>query len=429
MTYNQYDEKWMDSVIDKTHGIIRHAHFIKTDEGDPPLHWAWAEPSNSLHVFGKQTLNRGSAVSFCSRRALAKACGEAIERYCSGFYDLDGMVFDSYNNLQEIAVDPVMFPIPDSMKGNSSLKHCDLRCVQRYWAPAVSWDQQKLHLVPAEFVCVPFLPDGYKPLIDGISTGLACHSSFERAAMGAILEVIERDAFMLFWYLGEACSHLDPDSLYEPNSKKIVHHLKCAGYELHITDIAQERTCPVVLCIAYNDLPGFPRATIGLGADRNFGIAVLKALEEVSLGVIGMRKLLAKRLESHPRSFASLEDHGFWYAADPSLTANIRNKFTNSSEVSILEMMGKYGLATEDSLSADWLSSVTQVLGDIFFCDITTRDIADVGLTVVRAVAPSAQPLDISHDRRAISHSRLQNIREQKGIPEQAIFDEPHPFP
>ncbi len=420
-------DNWIEDVVDSLYGIIRDKRFIPTDYGDPRLKWAWAEPADNEHVFGKKTLNRGSAVSYCSERALLKACGEAIERYCSGCYSLEALTFGGYSPLKEIAVDPALFPV-SSPNGTYPEKNSDVLS-ERYWCSAVSWEGKEIRLVPAECVYVPFLPDGYRPLLDGISTGLACHSSFQRATLGAVLEVIERDAFMLFWYLGEIRAHVAIDSIGDAGANKIIKSLKRAGYELYISDISDNLICPVVLCIAFHRSAGFPKATIGLGADRNPNLAVLKALEELSLGVLGMRKLLAKRPIGYPQSFNTLDDHGFWYAADPKLSGNLRSKLSNSREISFFEMVEKYPPKSSGCSFEDWMSRVTEDLGDILLCDITTRDVSEVGLSVVRAVVPGAQPLDIDHSRRALGHSRLRGEMEKRGVPLASIFNEPHPFP
>jgi ribosomal protein S12 methylthiotransferase accessory factor len=377
-----------------------------------------AEPADSLPVFGLPALNRGSAASFSPHRAMLKACGEAVERYCSSYYRSEQLIFGAYNSLRDVAVDPFLFPIPFQSKDSLRDGFEVLRTSEIYWCPAVSWSNKSLRLVPAEFVYVPFQPKGYRSLSDGISTGLSCHTSFDLAAIGAVLEVIERDAFMLFWYLGSISEYIDLDSISDLGSVVIVDHLHRAGYELYVADISQNSLCPVILCIAFHQSPGFPRATVGLGTDFNTDTAVRKALEEISLGVLGMRKLLTKRQVEYPRTFNTLDDHGFWYAADPELTVNIRRKLEHSRGVPLSDISSKYARIDNCGLSATWLSDVSLQLGDIYFCDVTTRDIAEIGLSVVRAVVPGAQPLDINHEKRAVFHTRVREVREQRGLSE-----------
>jgi thiazole/oxazole-forming peptide maturase SagD family component len=57
------------------------------------------------------------------------------------------------------------------------------------------------------------VPRGAPRLVHGTSNGYACHRSADAAARAALLEIVERDAVLLGWYLGRSFPRieLDPD--------------------------------------------------------------------------------------------------------------------------------------------------------------------------------------------------------------------------
>ena len=60
---------------------------METTPDDPPVYWAQSCPAEMSAVLGRSALNHGSAASVDPDRAIMKAVGETIERYCAAFYD------------------------------------------------------------------------------------------------------------------------------------------------------------------------------------------------------------------------------------------------------------------------------------------------------------------------------------------------------
>jgi ribosomal protein S12 methylthiotransferase accessory factor len=66
-------------------------------------------------------------------------------------------------------------------------------------------------------------------------------------------------------------------------------------------------------------------------------------------------------------------------------------------------------------------------------CDLTTPDVADLGLRVARVVVPGLHPLFMGHRNRALGGERLYSVPQllgfdglERGAPDNAY---PHPFP
>jgi ribosomal protein S12 methylthiotransferase accessory factor len=68
---------------------------------------------------------------------------------------------------------------------------------------------------------------------------------------------------------------------------------------------------------------------------------------------------------------------------------------------------------------------------DAAWVDVTTEDVAAVGLRVIKTVIPSAQPLDNDHDHRFLGGLRLYSIARRFGrdLTVETVNPDPHPFP
>jgi ribosomal protein S12 methylthiotransferase accessory factor len=70
---------------------------------------------------------------------------------------------------------------------------------------------------------------------------------------------------------------------------------------------------------------------------------------------------------------------------------------------------------------------------DVIACDLTTPDVAELGLSVVRVVVPGLHPLFMGHSNRVLGGTRLYAVPSRLGLrglaPGQADNPYPHPFP
>ena len=64
-------------------GIINKVEFEELVSGEPNVYFARSQPANLQPLCGREALNFGDAASVDPDRAIIKAIGESIERYCS----------------------------------------------------------------------------------------------------------------------------------------------------------------------------------------------------------------------------------------------------------------------------------------------------------------------------------------------------------
>jgi ribosomal protein S12 methylthiotransferase accessory factor len=88
-------------------------------------------------------------------------------------------------------------------------------------------------------------------------TGLACHCSYAEAAISAICEVIERDAFTITWQAMLGHPQIRVESLSARN-RDLVSRFECAGYAITLLNITLDTGVPTVLVLSRGTLADTP---------------------------------------------------------------------------------------------------------------------------------------------------------------------------
>lgn len=131
-----------------------------------------------------------------------------------------------------------------------------------------------------------------KAYTDGNTSGVASHASKDAALEGAVLELIERDAFMRLW-LGQAAHAVD-EALLPPLLKTRLHRLRLAGLRVELRTLASPY-CQVAFCFAQSAAHCFTR--VASSAGYLLDAAMDHALMELEAQVyVSMRHPQSERL-------------------------------------------------------------------------------------------------------------------------------------
>jgi ribosomal protein S12 methylthiotransferase accessory factor len=154
----------------------------------------------------KNFANNGG-VSTTRRRAIGKAMGEAVERYCAAQFDEEALVYAAFDELDRRATPPESYALyrPEQYAAPGFPWKPFGRDTHVAWTPGRSLVSGEEVLVPAAAVFVPYHyrhARGDAAIMQPISTGLACGPSRAAATLSALCEAIERDAFTITWQAG-----------------------------------------------------------------------------------------------------------------------------------------------------------------------------------------------------------------------------------
>jgi len=380
----------------------------------------------------------GSSASLNPVKAKIKSIGEYIERFSSTYTQgegHDGLIFDSYDNLTAKGVPCLDFSkllhLEDSLYENSigfskySIYHSiswikgrDLINDSDIWLPA-----QKV------FIKYPYdYPEKEKLYVWGLSTGLACGSNYEQAALSAIFEVVERDSFMLTWKLQLSGVRIEMDSITNEDLRELYSHIKkymVGEDELFIYDISKTEGVHTVLTFFRNNLPDAYGIIVSAASNTDIEIALLKSLEELCQSQAFAYSTIMtddtiKHL--HIEDVNSLHKHFFYYST---CRHNGNINFISASNKSVL-----LSKLRKESSSTHGFNHVINLFRknnqSLYISDVTKPEIEGIGFKVLKAIIPDYLDLDIDYNLRQLKYNRLKMFQEMNSA---KLNNNPHPFP
>lgn len=430
-----------DRLVSDLTGIVNNVWFEELKAGEPPVFLARSRPANVSQLCGQPALNFGDGVSMEPNRALMKAVGESVERYCSAQYDKKSLPLSAFQELGNEAVDPRKFALFDPAQYSEPgfpfaplTPETPLR-----WVRGFSLIHEREIFVPAAFVHVPYQFDPpTEPAINNpISTGLACGSCYASAIYKGIREVLERDAFMISWHNQIAPVRIDLEGDPDPQVRRLTEAMQGFPFQIHAVSITLDIKVPIILVIVSNDTEVPPFTVIGLSADLHPRRALISALEEGYQCLLGMQEAVRLNPDFKPASdfhnVNNLDLHGLAQAVSPELRQSMGFLIESNQEVSIDQIPNLFSESMVQNIQT--LANLVKKEGlDIIFVNLTTPDIDEVGFKVIRIVIPGCQPLDVNHNYRHLGGERLYQVPIKIGarnnLPGKHEFNPyPHPFP
>lgn len=376
--------------------------------------------------------------------AMASTIGEAAERYCMFFYDKNEMVFAPH---REVAADA---PSPDYLRlysqkqieglgPNARVSYFTEETPVR-WVWGWSLTEQKPRLVPASLVYMNYQFGEDEPVIGrNASTGLAANLTLEEAVLTGIYEVIERDAFTICWLSRRPGRQVVVDDEEMLKFLRQKFHIDHPKVKARIHDITLDVPVPSFFVMIERPTELGPTVCVGSTTRLSPEQAIRKGFLEAGQGLPYFRFLLGQLKDWEPtpdfQNLTSFDHHCIFYLKRPDLVPEAF-AFLDKAEPGV-------------PLSSIPDRSTGRVLGDINLCvealrqaglevivvEITTPDIREVGMRVVRVVIPGMVPLHGVYKYPFLGSKRLADFPLRTSpargdVPEGLDFNpHPHPFP
>lgn len=330
--------------------------------------------------------------------ALKVARCEALERFqVAHMPDNARLMLKPYSALGDAAVDSRTIFFPDRAHRRAD-PEVD---VPIYWTPATRVCSATETLIPAQEVwfSTDQLP-GETIRIRPTTSGCALGNSVSEAALFALLELIERDAFLVMWYLEGARAKLNLDSFnHEPTQLLLLRlNLLFPGYRIHAFDIRSDIAVPVVAVFAVREYGSGPKTLRAAAARPMAASALFSALKELSLGFDAIAASAHEGpLKSADQVF-SPDDHRSYYARDDRFPAFSFLDFDHNGTLDprILDSTSVFAQVEEGNLrdAVLLLSDHLERLGmPVYLKDITHELSSSRGLFAVKAIVPGSFPI------------------------------------
>ncbi|WP_374720823.1 TOMM precursor leader peptide-binding protein [Peribacillus tepidiphilus] len=369
---------------------------------------------------------------------------EGLERSCGlAARGKRTVVYDSFRNLEDQALNPLkvgVHSMEQYARPNFPFKpfHPDR---PMKWVWGYSFLEERPILVP-ELLAYYSLGCGQGYVYE-TSNGCALGGSLEEAIFYGILEVVERDSFLMTWYAQLTLPRLDPYSANDQELELMIDRVRAvAGYDLHFFNSTMENGIPSVFALAKNRKQKGLNIICAAGAHLDPVRAVKSAVHELA----GMMLTLDEKLETNREEYRrmlhdsslvqKMEDHGMLYGL-PEAEERLQFLLDDHRPWRTLEDEFKWKTRHTD-LTVD-LQDILQVFRklnlDVIVVDQTSSEISRNGLFCVKVLIPGMLPMTFGHHlTRVTGLERVLRVPMELGYAKQLLTLEklnphPHPFP
>jgi len=385
--------KWTDGV-----NPFRFSSISQSDISEPEWYVCSVQLANTpIGYVDSIRLNASAGTSIYLEDAITRCLGEAIERYSSSNYFMsETPYYTTVDKSKKFIRCAESENAPISFKQNGIKEKIEHTQVLRLTDDSIDF-------LPYETVHLGFLKKDISLLFTSpISTGCSFFKDKTTAILKGILEVVERDAMMRWWYLNfPNAKIIKTDEIISFDIQERLRRIKNKNIKVFLFEISQIMKFPVVFCLLKGEK--FPYACFGASCDTDIKSAIIKALDEaISIRAMAKWRNEKPNIETtHFNWISQLSDHMELYANWKD--SPIINKIItlNSDIVSINDYHETEIIKTYDDLQKLALEFANKGY-DIYYKDLTLPEVAHLG-NITRVVIPQMIPLSQSYRTRWLS--------------------------
>jgi|GEM_PF-4508588 len=335
--------------------------------------------SNKINTENFFSRARASGNGLTKEESESKAFCETLERHSQIFREHeDEYIIDTYKNLGREAIHPdeILLYSPDQYLGKRAQNQMGIPLMPFDENCPISWSyvngssQTGGRRIPTFLLYLGIPPEDTwsEKFFKWITNGTAAGSTHETARLHALYELIERDAYAIWWYnrlVGKGIDHRCISHL-RIVSLAIEAHASL-GKNVYVFDITQDIPVPTVAVIS-DYLPG--TYIVSCGSDICFEKACEKAFSELNqLYVHHLNKKTQLNISQMADVAVTLNDH----TPSPPVWTLDRNDLPAALELRMLE------------------TEIRKKDLDIYYKDLSRHDVL---LPVVKAIVPGMRDLD-----------------------------------
>ena len=329
----------------------------------------------------------------------ASALMEAMERY-SGIFQGDEIRvtrrFTDFPSGEAILPNDVLL-FSETQLGRHQTPAADAAKIE--WSPVWSLRDEGFKYLPTGLLYY-FYRAGHH----ADSNGCAAGNTLEEAMVQGFLELVERDAYAIWWYNRLRCREVDLDSFDDSYIRDLRTQLAASGRRLWVLDVTSDLAIPTFVAITHWMQNGAENIQFGSGAHFDVRIALLRALTELnqflSIGLMGGGTGEKSSLDGSTP--LRLEDHPYLMPSDlPAVDLSSDSKFGR--------------LDVREQVNACVRTASRQGL-DFLVLDQTRPDIE---VPVVRVIVPGMR-----HFYRRFAPGRLYDVPIELGLRDRPLTED-----
>ncbi|MBV8746873.1 MAG: TOMM precursor leader peptide-binding protein [Xanthobacteraceae bacterium] len=388
-------------------------------EADLPLNTNYfavhnfSAPAKTVHELraglGGGSFGKGST----AEQGEASALMEAIERYCGIF---QGDEIRKKGRFTDFAIGEAVHPndvllFSDAQYQGKQAPGSDAHATpptpepfdpasKVEWSPVWSLRDERFKYLPTSLLYFFYKGPG---AINTDSNGCAAGNTLEEAIVQGFLELVERDAYAIWWYNRLQRAQVDLNHFNDSYIRDLQTQLADAGRKLWVLDVTSDLGIPTFVAILHWMQNSQENIEFGSGAHFDARIALLRALTELnqflSIGLMGggtgekssLDGVTPLRLEDHPFLMSTGAQAVQWNWDEKFARAGTREQV-----IACMQLARSKGL-------------------DFLVLDQTRPD---VGVPVVRVVVPG-----LRHFYRRFAPGRLYDVPVKLGLRAQPLAE------
>jgi len=381
----------------------------------------------------------GQANSFAASRDLAFL--EGLERYAGTHRRRPGApILAAYRDVAETALDPRDCGLYEpATYAEDDLLEPFSPDVAIPWVPGWSLRDSRPVLVPRRLAHYSS-HRAHDTFVLGSSSGCATGGSIEEAILYGLLELLERDAFLLGWYANARLPRIDLTTCRRPEVRAMVDRAELAGYRILAFDNRIDLGVPVVTSLAVRLDEGPGALSFAAAAHLDPEIAVENALAE-SLTYLPHLAPSTRRRRAELEAMADdfrlvrrLEDHAAMFGL-PRMRTEVSSYLDGTDPLGLEACYRDWnaGRPSGVDLTDDLRYCLDRVTGagfDVLVVDQTAPEQEAIGLSTVCVIVPGLIPIDFGWARqRALRMPRLRDAFASGRLATGPLRRVPHPFP
>lgn len=369
--------------------------------------------ANTVDLFdiSREVSSGGLGVNENKNIAMTSCLAEALERYCMSYIPNDEIIINTKSNLnQKHTFDDFSTYNDEQYNKNNIFLNPNTAKIE--WTKIYSVNNKNKYMYwPASLIYLPF--DLNKPVAETTSTGMAAGFTLDDCVKSGLLELIERDALMINFMQRLNPPEIDIETIHGLNYN-LINNIK-EDYDIKIYKLYSDFNIPIYLSIIYKLHKNKIHYGIGACASTDSDYAINKSLKEClftyfySLDIINAK-------QNDPSKIKTLYEHFLYYQGD-----NFSKLLFSSKKI-------KY---KRQNISFEEIKDILKKKNiNIYYKDLTTEDIKETGIKVVKVIAPSLIDLNKSHVYPRLGAKRFFEVPRKLGLKcNESLTKMPHPFP
>ena len=274
-----------------------------TDEADPWLHVHWAGSNLALRIRSLSSLRRSLRSKSAGKgstgtQSQASALCEAIERYSSAFHGDEVRCKKRFADFAATGEEEAIHPNDVQLFSDRQLDHADEINARGHpynvvpprfdpegdidWSPVWSLTQERHRWLPTSVLYGMAPEQRGRAALWADSNGCAAGNTLEEAILQGFFELVERDAFAIWWYNRLSLPGVDLDSFGDDYLAFAPRYYRGHRRDMWVLDVTADLGIPVFIALSRRTDGETEDIIYGAGAHTDPHIAALRAVCELN---------------------------------------------------------------------------------------------------------------------------------------------------